>query len=79
MSTDHHHLAHELPEYKDAIHELKISDNHFAKLHDAYHDCVKHILRIEGEIEAASDVFLEDLKKNRLAMKDEMVVMLTRV
>lgn len=79
MSSSLHHLANELPEYKDAIHELKISNNHFAKLHDAYHDCVKQILRIEDEIEAASDVVLEDLKKKRLAMKDEMVVMLSRV
>lgn len=79
MSTKHHHLAHELPEYKDAIHHLKVSDNHFSKLFDAYHECVKQILRIEDEIEAASDFFLEDLKKNRLALKDEMVGMLSQV
>ena len=78
MSTKHHHLAHELPEYEDAIHELKVSNTHFAKLHDSYHTCVKKILRIEDEIEAASDFFLEDLKKQRLAMKDEMVMMLSR-
>lgn len=76
MSEKTHHLAHELPEYKDAIHDLKVSNNHFAKLLDTYHDCVKQILRIEDEIEAASDMFLEDLKKKRLAMKDEMVGML---
>lgn len=79
MPDQHHHLAHELPEYKDAIHELKVSNNHFSKLLDAYHECVKHILRIENEIEATSDVFLEDLKKKRLAMKDEMVGMLSTV
>lgn len=79
MSTKHHHLAHELPEYEDAIHELKVSNNHFAKLLDSYHSCVKNILRIEDEIEAASDFFLEDLKKQRLAMKDEMVMMLSRI
>lgn len=79
MSDKHHHLAHELPEFKDAIHELKVSNNHFAKLLEAYHECVKQILRIEDEIEATSDVFLEDLKKHRLAMKDEMVGMLSGV
>ena len=79
MSDKAHHLAHELPEYKDAIHDLKMSNNHFAKLLDAYHDCVKQILRIEDEIEATSDAFLEELKKQRLAMKDEMVGMLRAV
>lgn len=79
MSEKAHDLASELPEYKDAIHTLKTSNQHFAKLFDAYHDCVKHILRIESEIEATSDAFLEDLKKKRLAMKDEMVGMLSRV
>lgn len=77
MSDKQHYLAHELPEYKDAIHDLKVSNVHFSKMLDAYHDCVKQILRIEDEIEATSDVFLEDLKKKRLAMKDEMVVMLS--
>jgi len=79
MSTKSHHLADELPEYKDAIHDLKVSDNHFANLLDADHDCVKQILRIEDEVEAASDFFLEDLKKRRLDMKDQMVGMLVRV
>jgi len=79
MSTKSHHWADELPEYKDAIHELKVYDNHFAKLLDAYQDCVKQIRRIEDEIEAASDFFLEDLKKRRLDMKDQMVGMLVRV
>jgi uncharacterized protein len=79
MSMSHHNLADELPEYKDAIHTLKVSDNHFAKLFQAYHECVKQILRIEDEIEAASDFSLEDLKKRRLELKDEMVGMLSRV
>lgn len=78
MSEKSHHLADELPEFKDLIHDLKITDNHFAKLLDAYHDLVKHILRIEDEIEHTSDEFLEGLKKQRLAMKDEMFSMLSR-
>lgn len=73
-----HNLADELPEYKDAIHKLKVSDNHFAKLFHSYHECVKEILRIEDEIDAASDFTLEDLKKHRLELKDEMAAMLSR-
>lgn len=73
MLEEHHDLVHELPEHKEAIHNLKTTDAHFKKLFDSYEDVTKEILRIEKEIEAASDVRLEDLKKNRLALKDEMV------
>ena len=78
MSDKPHQLAQELPEYKDAIHYLKITNAHFAKILNAYHECVKEILRIEDDIETTSDAFLEDLKKQRLAMKDEMVGMLSK-
>ena len=79
MLTDHHDLAHEMPEYKDAIHTLKQEDAHFAKLFDQYDETSKEILRIEKEIEAASDVRLEELKKTRLALMDEMRDMLAKV
>lgn len=78
MLEDHHDLAHELPEYKAQIHDLKISNAHFSKLFDDYEGVNKEILRIEKEIEAASDARLEDLKKQRLALKDEMLQMLKK-
>lgn len=73
MLEEHHDLAHELPEHKEAIHSLKTADAHFKKLFDEYEDVTKEILRIEKEIEAASDERLEDLKKTRLSLKDEML------
>ncbi len=72
MLTDKHDLAHEMPEFKEAIHKLKQEDGHFIKLFDQYEDVSKEILRIEKEVEAASDVRLEDLKKQRLSLMDEM-------
>ncbi len=33
-----HDLRHEFPEYEAKIHELKISDMHFKKLFDEYHE-----------------------------------------
>jgi len=72
MLSEHHDLAHEMPEHKDTIHNLKINDAHFARLFDEYEDINKEILRIEKEIDAASDDRLEDLKKQRLVLKDEM-------
>jgi uncharacterized protein len=78
MLSDHHDLAHELPEFKDQIHNLKMNDAHFARLFEQYDEINKEVLRIEKEVEAASDERLEDLKKQRLSLKDEMVEMLQK-
>ncbi len=76
MTAEHFDLANELPEYKERIHVLKTSNNHFAKLFDEYDAVDKHIKRVEQEIETVSDTFAEDLKKKRLHLKDELVKML---
>ena len=78
MLTEHHSFADEHPEHKEQIHNLKGSDAHFKKLFDQYNDVNKEILRIEKEVEAASDERLEGLKKQRLKLNDEMVSMLTK-
>ena len=76
--TDKHDLIHEFPEYRDAIHELKMNDNHFARLFDEYHDIDHEIVRIENGAEASSDDYLENRKKIRLKLKDELFAMLRR-
>lgn len=73
MLSDNHDLVNEYPEYKDQIHNLKMSDAHFAKLFNEYDEVNKEILRIEKEIEASSDERLENLKKQRLLLSDQMV------
>jgi uncharacterized protein YdcH (DUF465 family) len=78
MLTENHDFAHEHPEKKDKIHTLKVNDAHFAKLFDEYHEVNKEILRIEKEMEAASDERMEDLKKKRLHLNDEMMAMLSK-
>ncbi|MEJ2143321.1 MAG: YdcH family protein [Gammaproteobacteria bacterium] len=76
MPLEKHDLLHELPEYKDRIHELKISDKHFAKIFAEYHEVDHEIHRIEEGIETPSDEYVEELKKKRLLMKDELFAML---
>jgi len=78
LVTDKHDLIHEFPEYRDAIHELKMKDNHFARLFDEYHDIDHEIVRIENGAEASSDDYLENRKKIRLKLKDELFSMLRR-
>ena len=78
MPLTNHSLVNELPEYKDLIHNLKISDNHFAKLFDQYDGVEHEVHRIESGAEAASDDRLEDLKKQRLKLKDDLFTMLQK-
>lgn len=74
---ENHSLALELPEFKDRIHELKIGNLHFAKLFDNYHELDKEINRFETEVQVTSDAHLEELKKQRLHLKDQLYAMLT--
>jgi len=76
MPIEKHDLIHELPEYRERIHELKMNDRHFAKIFDEYHEIDHEIHRIEEGIETPSDDYVEELKKKRLHMKDELFSML---
>ena len=78
MLGEHHDLVHEFPEYREKIHQLKVEDQHFARLFDAYHEVDREIRRIEMEIETPGDSYLESLKKRRVRLKDELYEMLRR-
>ena len=71
-----HDLVHELPEYRVKIHDLKMTNSHFARLFDEYHEVDHEVHRIETGAEIASDDFLEGRKKVRLKLKDELFQML---
>ena len=72
MSIEKHDLIHEFPEHKDTIHELKMNDTHFRKLFDEYHDVEHEVHRIEEGVENTSDHYLEERKRARLHLKDEL-------
>lgn len=76
MPLEKHDLLHELPEYKDKIHQLKVENKHFAKLFEEYHQLDHEVHRLEMGIENSSDTYVEDRKKQRLYLKDQMVAML---
>ncbi len=76
MLGEKHDLVHELPEYKDRIHELKLSNRHFAKLFEEYDEIDHQVRRCETEVEVHAHDFVEELKKKRLALKDELFRML---
>ncbi len=76
MLNEKHDLIHELPEYRETIHNLKISDNHFSRLFDEYHEIDHEVHRIETGMETTSDEYLESKKKQRLHLKDELLQMI---
>jgi uncharacterized protein YdcH (DUF465 family) len=77
MSIENHTLSHEFPELKDRIHTLKTSDHHFARRFDEYNELDREVRRLEDEGSPRADETMEDLKKKRLALKDELYKMLT--
>jgi uncharacterized protein YdcH (DUF465 family) len=78
MLNEKHDLVHELPEHRDTIHQLKMNNNHFARLFDDYHEVDHEIHRIETGVENTSDDYLENKKKQRLHLKDELYSMIQK-
>ena len=76
MIGEKHDLIHELPEYKNQIHTLKMNNRHFEKMFDKYHDLDHQIRRIEEGIETPEDSYSDELKKERLQLKDELFNMI---
>ena len=76
MLGEKHDLIHEFPEHKERIHELKLGNNHFAKMFNKYHETDHEIKRIEEGIETPTDEYLETLKKDRLHLKDELLIII---
>jgi len=78
MDAEHHHdLAHEFPEFKQRIHELKLASPGFKQLYDDYQAMDKELYRIGENIETPSDDYTEELKRKRVWLKDRLYGMLT--
>ena len=65
-----------LHEYKDEIHELKMSNAHFAKVFDKHNALDQKIEHAEVGDTPMTDVELEILKKEKLLLKDEAYKMI---
>jgi len=76
MPITHHPLIEEFIEYKDVIHQLKLNNAHFRRLAHEYEGIDKSIFRAEQGIEIVNDDYLENIKKERLHLKDMIYLML---
>lgn len=73
-----HNLSKEFPEFKDKIHDMKMENAHFTKLHNEYNELDCEVIKIEEGLENTSDEYLLTLKKQRLLLKDQLHKMLVQ-
>ena len=76
MSHVPHELAEEFPEFAEKMHDLKMTDSHFSRCSEEYHQINRQIHRSETNVEPASDEVMNDLRKQRMTLKDEIYGML---
>jgi uncharacterized protein len=67
------------PEYRELISTLKTQDVHFAKLFNRHNDIDQTIKNMESGVEPGSEGEIENLKKEKLKLKDELYLMLKKV
>lgn len=60
------------PEYRDLITQLKTTDRHFQHVFDKHNELDQQIKNKEAHLEPASATEIETLKKEKLALKDEL-------
>ncbi|MDG4647476.1 YdcH family protein [Roseibacterium sp. SDUM158017] len=76
MSHTPHELAQDFPQDAEKIHELKVSNPHFAKLMEAYHDVNRSVHRAETGVEPVDQATETEMRKERMRLKDEIAGML---
>lgn len=76
MSHVPHGLTKEFPEDATRIQALEQSNTRFARLVEAYRDVNRAVHRAETDVEPTTEAHLEDLKKRRLQLKDDIARML---
>lgn len=73
-----HELHEDFPDKVQQIHDLKMSDAHFQRLSEEYHEVNRHIHRIETGVEPTSQDFETELRRKRMLLKDEIAAMLAK-
>jgi uncharacterized protein YdcH (DUF465 family) len=76
MKVDHHDLYTEFPDMQDAIDALKVASAHFAGLFGRYDRLTGKVENLEEHDMPVADFTLEDMKKARVKLKDEIYQLL---
>ena len=67
------------PEYRDLITKLKGKDAHFNQLFDKHNEMDQQIRNMETRVVQATSVEIENLKKEKLQLKDKLYAYLRSV
>lgn len=76
MSHTPHELAQDFPEYVEKISQLRTTNGHFANLTEEYHSVNRDVHRAETDVEPTSDEHLGEMRRRRMALKDEIYTIL---
>lgn len=76
MQVDHHDLYTEFPELRDAIDALKAEGGYIGSLFGRYDRLTGKVENLEEHDMPVSDFTLEDMKKARVKLKDEIYQLL---
>jgi len=76
MSHTPHELAEDFPDKTDLIHQLKTTDGEFARLADRYHEVNRAVHRAETNVEPLDQFHEEELRKERMNLKDRIAARL---
>ncbi len=72
MSHVAHELHEEFPEKAAKIHAMKVSDPHFARLVEEYHEVNRTVHRAETRVDPLDEATEHALRQRRVKLKDEI-------
>jgi hypothetical protein len=72
MQVDHHDIYTDFPEMRDAIDALRTSNAYFARTVGQYSRLTGKVEDLEEHDMPVADFTLEDMKKQRVKLKDEL-------
>lgn len=76
MSHTPHELSEEFPQNVGQMATLRQVDTHFTKLSESYHTVNRAIHRAETNVEPTSDDHMQEMRRERIALKDEIAAYL---
>ena len=76
MRIEHHDLYSEFPEMRNAIDTLRAKSGHFAAMFGRYDRLTGKVEDLEEHDMPVADFTLEDMKKMRVKLKDEIYQLL---
>jgi uncharacterized protein YdcH (DUF465 family) len=72
MSHTPHELHEEFPAHVALMSTLKAADAEFAQMMEAYHKVNRAVHRAETDVEPTDDANLEQMRRQRMRLKDQI-------